>query len=107
SSASAPLGELPAMGGAACLLLEYGVSTAAVAVGWSQYLNKLLSNVFGFVLPHAISAAPWDPQPGIANVPAVVLVALCALLLIRGSNESAKANAVMVVIKLSVLVLFS
>src|ERR1700734_1027358 len=97
----ATLGELPAMGVAACLLLEYGVSTAAVAVGWSQYLNKLLDNVFGFVLPQAISAAPWDPEPGVLNVPAI------ALLLIRGASESAKANAVMVVIKLSVLVLFS
>ena len=35
------------MGVAACLLLEYGVSTAAVAVGWSGYLNKLLDNLFG------------------------------------------------------------
>ena len=95
------------MGVAACLLLEYGVSTAAVAVGWSQYLNKFLDNVFGFVLPHAISAAPWDPEPGVVNLPAIALVAMCALLLIRGASESAKANAVMVVIKIGVLVLFS
>ncbi len=62
SYAYATLGEFAAMGVAACLLLEYGVSTAAVAVGWSQYLNKFLDNVFGFVLPHAISAAPWDSR---------------------------------------------
>jgi basic amino acid/polyamine antiporter, APA family len=103
----ATLGELPAMGVAACLLLEYGVSTAAVAVGWSQYLNKLLDNVFGFHLPHAISAGPWDSAPGVVNLPAVVLVALCALLLIRGASQSAKANAVMVIIKLGVLVIFA
>src|SRR4051812_49670563 len=49
------LGEFAAMGVAACLLLEYGVSTAAVAVGWSQYLNKLLFNVFnGWQLPDQI-----------------------------------------------------
>ena len=36
---------------AACLLLEYGVSAAAVAVGWSQYLNELLDNLFGFTIP--------------------------------------------------------
>ena len=103
----ATLGELPAMGVAACLLLEYGVSTAAVAVGWSQYLNKLLDNVFGFHLPQAISAGPWDFAPGVVNLPAIVLVALCAVLLVRGANQSAKANAVMVVIKLGVLVVFS
>ena len=47
SYAYTTLGEFVAMGVAACLLLEYGVSTAAVAVGWSQYLNKLLQNLFG------------------------------------------------------------
>jgi APA family basic amino acid/polyamine antiporter len=103
----ATMGELPAMGVAACLLLEYGVSTAAVAVGWSQYLNKLLDNICGFQLPHAISAGPWDPAPGVVNLPAIALVAMCALLLIRGANKSAKANAVMVVIKLGVLMIFA
>src|ERR1700739_3058365 len=80
----ATLGELAAMGVAACLLLEYGVSTAAVAVGWSQYLNKLLDNVFGFHLPQAISQGPWDSEPGVINVPAIVLVAMCTVLLVRG-----------------------
>ncbi|HXO48397.1 MAG TPA: amino acid permease [Mycobacterium sp.] len=107
SYAYATLGEFAAMGVAACLLLEYGVSTAAVAVGWSQYLNKLLNNVFGFVLPQTISAAPWDPEPGVINLPAVVLVAMCALLLIRGAGASARVNAVMVMIKIGVLLLFS
>jgi basic amino acid/polyamine antiporter, APA family len=107
SYAYATLGEFAAMGVAACLLLEYGVSTAAVAVGWSQYLNKLLSNVFGFVLPQSISGSPWDPQPGIVNLPAIALVMMCAALLVRGASASAKANAVMVVIKIAVLVLFS
>jgi amino acid transporter len=83
------------------------VSTAAVAVGWSQYLNKLLNNVFGFVLPQNISAAPWDSEPGVVNLPAIVLVVMCAILLIRGASESAKANAVMVVIKIGVLLMFS
>src|SRR3982074_1374602 len=52
SYAYTTLGEFVAMGVAACLLLEYGVSTAAVAVGWSQYLNKLFANIFnGWQLP--------------------------------------------------------
>jgi basic amino acid/polyamine antiporter, APA family len=102
----ATLGEFAATSVAACLLLEYGVSTAAVAVGWSQYLNKLFSNIFGVVLPHAISVAPWGSDHGVINLPAIVLVAMCALLLIRGVGESAKVNSVMVVIKLGVLVMF-
>jgi basic amino acid/polyamine antiporter, APA family len=106
SYAYATLGEIVAMGVAACLLLEYGVSTAAVAVGWSGYLNEAIRNLTGLELPHAILAAPWDSDPGVVNLPAVVLVALCMLLLIRGASESARLNAIMVVIKLVVLTMF-
>jgi APA family basic amino acid/polyamine antiporter len=106
SYAYATLGEAVAMGVAACLLLEYGVSTAAVAVGWSGYVNKLLKNLFGFQMPHALSAAPWDSDPGYMNLPAVILIGLCAVLLIRGTSESAKVNAIMVLIKLGVLGMF-
>lgn len=105
SYAYATLGEAAAMVVAACLLLEYGVAAAAVAVGWSQYLNQLLGNLFGVGLPQALSYAPGEG--GIVNVPAIVLVVLCMLLLIRGAGESATVNAVMVVIKVSVLVLFA
>ncbi|HOB48617.1 MAG TPA: amino acid permease [Mycobacterium sp.] len=108
SYAYTTLGELVAMGVAACLLLEYGVSTAAVAVGWSQYVNKLLDNFFGHHLPQALSAAPWgEASPGIINLPAVVLVGMCAVLLIRGASESAKVNTIMVLIKLTVLGMFA
>ena len=58
SYAYATIGELPAMAIAGCLLLEYGVSAAAVAVGWSEYLNELLNNLFGFKIPEALSQAP-------------------------------------------------
>lgn len=106
SYAYATLGEVAAVGVAACLLLEYGVATAAVAVNWSGYLNKLLDNLLGVQLPQALSAAPWDARPGYVNVPAVLLIVLCALLLIRGASESAKVNAAMVLIKLGVLAVF-
>jgi amino acid transporter len=92
------------MGVAACLLLEYGVSAAAVAVGWSQYINELLDNLFGVALPDALAQAP--EQGGLLNLPAVLLVFLCTMLLIRGASESAKTNAIMVLIKIGVLVMF-
>ena len=107
SYAYTTLGELMAMVVAACLLLEYGVSTAAVSVGWSQYVNKLAENLLGHRLPQALSAAPWDVNPGVINLPAVILVMLCALLLIRGASESATVNSIMVVIKLGVLAMFA
>ncbi|WP_033293120.1 APC family permease [Amycolatopsis jejuensis] len=100
----ATLGELAAMIVGACLLLEYGVSAAAVAVGWSQYLNQLLDNVFGFRIPEQLANAP--EAGGIINLPAVLLIALCALLLIRGATESVRANAIMTTLKLGVLGLF-
>jgi basic amino acid/polyamine antiporter, APA family len=104
SYAYATLGELPAVGVAACLLLEYGVSAAAVAVGWSEYINALIDNLFGVALPDSLSQAP--EQGGLFNLPAVLLVVLCTLLLIRGTSESAKTNAIMVLIKITVLLMF-
>ncbi len=106
SYAYTTMGEFIAMGVAACLLLEYGVSMSATAVGWSGYLNKLLENLFGWRLPHALSAAPWGDDPGIINLPATVLIVMCALLLIRGASESAAVNTVMVILKLCVLGMF-
>src|SRR5215212_6225672 len=100
----ATMGEIVAFGVAACLLLEYGVSAAAVSVGWGQYLNELLSDLFGFRIPGAINAAPGEG--GFFNLPAIVLVTLCGLLLIRGVRESATANTIMVLIKLAILALF-
>jgi amino acid transporter len=104
SYAYATLGEVVAMGVAACLLLEYGVAAAGTSVGWSQYLNALLGNVFGVQIPELLAQSPEGG--GIINLPAVILVGLCCVLLIRGASESTKANAVMVVIKLLVLVFF-
>ena len=100
----ATMGEIVAFGVAACLLLEYGVSSAAVSVGWAQYLDELFFNLFGFRMPGGITAAPGEG--GIVNFPAIVLVTLCCSLLMRGARESATANTVMVLVKLAVLALF-
>lgn len=104
SYAYATLGELPAMGVAACLLLEYGVAGAAVAVGWSQYVNQLLFNLFGFQIPHALAYAP--EEGGIVNLPAIALLAMCCFLLVRGTGESIVVNAIMVCLKVGVLIFF-
>ncbi|WP_256838990.1 APC family permease [Ornithinimicrobium faecis] len=103
------MGELVAMIIAACVLLEYGVAASAVAVGWSGYFNELTSSLFGWHLPDALSFSPIpfeDNVTGFINLPAVVLVFLCMLLLIRGVTESARANTIMVLIKLGVLLMF-
>ena len=104
SYAYATLGEGVAFGVGACLLLEYAVSISAVAVGWGQYLNELLSVVIGWRIPDAYAKPPG--HGGWLNLPAVVLVAGCALVLIRGARESAVVNATLVLAKLAVLALF-
>ncbi|WP_018157491.1 APC family permease [Demetria terragena] len=103
------LGEGVAMLIGACVLLEYGVSASAVAVGWSGYFNELTDKLFGARLPDALSYSPISVDgstTGLLNLPAVVLVAMCAVLLVRGASESARANAIMVGIKLAALAMF-
>lgn len=87
------------------LVLEYGLASSAVASGWSGYFQSLLSG-FGLHLPTALTSA-FDPSNGTyVDLPAVIIVLLVTLLLTRGVKESAKFNAVMVVIKVAVVLLF-
>ena len=86
------------------LILEYGVSVAAVAVGWGGYLNELLDSAFGIALPDSISQPPGEG--GVVNLPAAFVVLAVAALLIVGFRESARANTVMVFIKIGILVMF-
>ncbi|MFC3059388.1 amino acid permease [Paenirhodobacter populi] len=114
SYAYATLGEGVAFLVAACLIMEYGISAAAVSVGWSEYLHNLIWNVTGLELPRALLSAPLVAEgyalhfggDGLINLPAACLVFLCCLLLTRGSRESARANAIMVCVKLGVLAMF-
>jgi APA family basic amino acid/polyamine antiporter len=100
----ATLGELVAWIIGWDLILEYGVSVAAVAVGWGQYLNELLDSAFGITLPEAISAPPGEG--GTVNLPAAFLVLAVAALLISGVRKSARSNTIMVLVKTAILILF-
>lgn len=104
SFAYASLGERTAFLVGWCLLLEYGVSVSAVAVGWSQYLNELLESLTGWHLPDALSAGPGEG--GVVNLPAVVVILLAAVLLVRGIRESARATAAMAILKIGILLFF-
>jgi len=103
--AYATLGELAAFMIGACVLLEYAVSGSAVAVGWGQYLNELLVDLTGRGLPDAIAQPPG--HGGYFNLPAVVLVGACMILLLRGVRESAMVNTILVFAKLAVLAMFA
>lgn len=104
SYAYATLGEYLAYLVAWCLLLEYGVSAAAIAVGSGEYLNKFLEITLGFKFPDSLSNVP--AAGGVVNLPSMVIVALCCVLLLRGSKESTVVNTIMVVVKLFILCMF-
>ena len=113
SFAYASLGEFAAFSMAACLLLEYGLAGSAVAIGWSDYLNNFLINATGWQIPASLHspmlvAGANGPEihPGQFNLPPIILVVLCVLLLIKGTTESAAVNTTMVLIKLAILLFF-
>lgn len=104
SYAYVTLGEIIAWVVGWMLMLEYGVSVAAVAVGWGEYLNAFLGS-FGVTIPDQFANPPGEG--GIFNVPAVIVVFACAFLLIRGASESARINSIMVMLKIGILIFFS
>jgi APA family basic amino acid/polyamine antiporter len=95
------------------LALEYMMSAATVAVGWSGYVVNLLEEL-GLTLPVALTSAPVAKGPGhtlvatgaLVNLPAVAIVAALTWVCYRGIRESASANNVMVIIKVAIIVLF-
>ncbi|MFT3902020.1 MAG: amino acid permease [Niabella sp.] len=85
------------------LVLEYAVGAATVAISWSRYLHKFLEG-FGIHLPESMMSGYWDG--GLINVPAVFIVVLMSLLLIRGTKESAFVNGLIVALKVTVVIIF-
>jgi APA family basic amino acid/polyamine antiporter len=85
------------------LVLEYAVGAATVSISWSRYLVRFLEG-FDVHLPASLTTGPWDG--GIINLPAVFIVVLMSLLLIKGTKESAGVNAVIVALKVTVVLIF-
>lgn len=85
------------------LVLEYAVGAATVGISWSRYFVKFLQG-FNVALPTELTSGPWDG--GVINLPAVFIIVLMSLLLIRGTKGSAIVNSIIVVIKIAVVVTF-
>ncbi|MFN7261067.1 MAG: APC family permease [Cyclobacteriaceae bacterium] len=88
------------------LVLEYALASATVSIAWSEYLNSLL----GGRIPYEWCHSPWEKSlngvSGIVNLPAILILFLLTLLLIKGTQESATVNSIIVVVKVSIVVLF-
>lgn len=85
------------------LVLEYAVGAATVSISWSRYLGKLLGG-YGIHINDAYMLSPFEG--GIINLPAVFIVMLMSLVLIRGTKESAFVNGIIVLLKVSVVLIF-
>jgi APA family basic amino acid/polyamine antiporter len=95
------------------LVLEYAVGAATVAIAWSEYLNRLCK-LIGFEIPYAWRHSPFESlhdatgkivESGIMNVPALVILVLLTLVLIRGTKESALLNGLIVVTKVAIVLM--
>src|ERR1700756_3172744 len=101
------MGELVAWIIGWALVLEYALGAATVSIAWSEYLNKLLGGAIPYSLCHspfeAVSAAG---EHGIINLPALFILLMLSLLLIRGTAESARVNTIIVFVKVSIVLVF-
>lgn len=113
--AYATLGELVAFMIGWDLILEYMVGAATVSVGWSGYVVAFVQHVTGYRLPSAWTSAPfvWDEVAhtvnftgAYINLPAVLIIGLISTVLVVGIRASARVNAKLVFIKLTVILLF-
>ena len=92
------------------LVLEYAVGAATVGIAWSEYLNNLLVNILHWkAIPYQFCHSPFehsvDGVNGIINIPALMIVALLSLLLIKGIQESAAVNNIIVIAKVAIVIL--
>jgi APA family basic amino acid/polyamine antiporter len=110
----ATLGELVAWVIGWDLVLEYGIGAATVAIAWSEYFNKLLQYVGIPEIPyqwchspfeHATNAVTGVVSHGMMNIPALLVVLVLTLLLIRGTKESAFVNGLIVITKVAIVIL--
>lgn len=104
------MGELIAWIIGWALIMEYALGAATVSIAWSEYLNTLL----GGRIPYEWSHSPFESftdsngvlHQGIINAPALVILLLLTLLLIKGTQESAMVNAIIVFIKVAIVLIF-
>jgi APA family basic amino acid/polyamine antiporter len=121
------MGELVAWIIGWALVLEYALGAATVSIAWSEYLNNLLSGA----VPYSLSHSPFEylvtrlvngkealvsttellsgdaiVSHGMINLPALLILAILTLVLIKGTSESASLNAIIVFIKVAIVLVF-
>jgi APA family basic amino acid/polyamine antiporter len=95
------------------LVLEYALGAATVSISWSRYLVKFLEH-YDIHLPYYLTMSAYDTATladgtivnGMINLPAVLIVVIMSLVLIKGIKESASVNFVIVALKVTVVIVF-
>ena len=104
------MGELVAWIIGWALILEYALGAATVSIAWSEYFNRLLGGAIPYEWTHSPFQSAYDTagvlHNGILNAPALLIVLILTLLLIRGTQQSAWVNAVIVFIKVAIVLIF-
>ncbi|RSK46968.1 amino acid permease [Hymenobacter rigui] len=95
------------------LIMEYALGAATVSIAWSEYLNKLLEAFHMSPISYELSHSPFESaavdgvmHSGIINLPALLVIVALSLLLIKGTQESALFNAVVVFLKVAIVLVF-
>ncbi|MBV8068846.1 MAG: amino acid permease, partial [Acidobacteriaceae bacterium] len=88
------------------LVLEYALGAATVAISWSEYLNNLVGRSIPFSWCHSPMEVSLTGSHGIINIPALFIVLILTMILIKGTQESATINAIIVAIKVAIVVVF-
>ncbi len=107
--AYATMGEIIAWIIGWALVLEYALGAATVSISWSEYLNNLV----GHRIPYEWCHSPMESilvsgvsHHGIVNLPALFILLLLSAVLIKGTQESATLNAIIVFIKVAIVLVF-
>lgn len=95
------------------LILEYTLGATTVAIGWSGYFESFMKDV-GIHIPQAFASPPidytvehgWAATGALFNLPALAIVAIITVILILGIKESATVNAIIVLVKVSIILTF-
>jgi basic amino acid/polyamine antiporter, APA family len=104
--AYATIGEIVAWIIGWALILEYALGAATVSIAWSEYLNKLLGGIIPYEWCHSPFEVSTSGIQGLVNLPALLILFLITLLLIKGTQESAKVNAIIVFVKVAIVLIF-
>src|SRR3984957_11672024 len=99
------MGELVAWIIGWALILEYGLGAATLSIYWTEYFNNLFPNLIPWQWRHSPLQVGPDGMHGIVNAPALLILAIMTLLLIRGISESAGVNAVIVGVKVTIVLM--